>query len=280
MIWELAAVHIEILGQLSIRRDAVLAVPTARKPRKVLSLLLLNDCRTVSATALMSELWADSPPKSGPTTLQTYVLHLRKLFARAFGMTSEEIAKELLQTRNGGYAFLVEQGELDLHRYQQARHAGDLALADHDDRGAVTAYQSALDQWRGSALMDVEHGPLMQAEVARLEQSRLTVTERKIEAELRLGRHRDALSELAALVLHHPFHEDLHAHFMLALHRSGNRNQALEVFSRLRSSMFNELGLEPAPKLQRLHSAILAAGPELDLLTTEDRRTTADSLRR
>ncbi|MGI8664799.1 MAG: AfsR/SARP family transcriptional regulator [Jatrophihabitans sp.] len=272
--------QIKVLGQLSIRRDSVIAVPSARKPRKVLSLLLLNDCRTVSAPVLMTELWGDAPPKSGPTTLQTYVLHLRKLFAHAFGLTSEEIARELLQTRNGGYAFMVGDGELDLHIYQRARRAGDLALARRDDRTAVGAYQNALDQWQGSALMDVEHGSLMQAEVARLEQSRLTVIERKIEAELRLGRHRDALSELAALVLHHPFHEDLHAHFMLALYRSGNRNHALEVFHRLRASMFNELGLEPAPKLQRLHSAILAAEPRLDLVIPEDRRASVDALGR
>jgi DNA-binding SARP family transcriptional activator len=124
--------------------------------------------------------------------------------------------------------------------------------------------------------MDVEHGPLMRAEVARLEQSRLTVTERKIATELRLGRHLDTLSELASLVVRHRFHEDLHAQFMLALHRSGNRNRALEVFHLLRSSMIDELGLEPSPKVQRLHHAILAAEPELDVFVSETRRETDD----
>lgn len=261
--------EIKVLGPLSFRRGSLRAVPTARKPRQVLSLLLLNDCRTVPSAALMSELWEDRPPKSAPTTLQTYVLHLRRLFSETFGLTSAEVAKDLLQTRNGGYAFMVESGHLDLHNFLRWRGIGDRALAKHDDRAAVDAYGRALDEWHGLALMDVEHGPLMRAEVARLEQSRLTVTERKIAAELRLGLHQDTLPELASLVVHHRFHEDLHAQFMLALHRSGNRSRALEVFHLLRSSMIDELGVEPSPKVQRLHLAILTAEPGLDLVTPE-----------
>lgn len=267
----------KILGPLSICRDSILAVPTARKPRKVLSMLLLNDNRPVAASTLMSELWGEHQPKSGLTVLQTYVLHLRQLFARAFALTSAEIAKEILQTRNGGYVFVLADGELDLHNYQRWQTAGDRALAARDDHVAVQSYQRALDEWRGSALPDVEHGPLMAADVARLEQSRLTVTERKIDAELRLGRHRDTLSELAALVLLHPLHEGLHAQFMVGLYRSGNRNRALEVFHRLRSALDTELGLEPAPKLQRLHHAILVAEPGLDPPKTV--HESSDSLR-
>ncbi|HEY4021564.1 MAG TPA: AfsR/SARP family transcriptional regulator [Pseudonocardiaceae bacterium] len=243
----------------------------------MLSLLLLNDCRTVSTVVLMREIWEDGPPKSGPTTLQTYVLHLRRLFSRAFDVPTAEIARDLLQTRSGGYAFMIESGHLDVHRFVRWRDLGDQALARQEDQVAVDAYQHALDEWYGPALTDVEYGPLMRAEVARLEQSRLTVTERKITIELRLGRHLDTLSELASLVVRHRFHEDLHAQFMLALHRSGNRSRALEVFNLLRSSMIAELGLEPSPKVQRLHHAILAAKPELDLLES-DRRRAADEI--
>ncbi len=254
----------KVLGPLSVIHHGTPVVPTARKQRKVLSLLLLNDSRTVTAATLMTELWADQPPKSALTVVQTYILDLRRLFAHSMGLTTAEVAQSVLRTCNGGYAIDLSAGDLDLHEFRRWMFAGDQARAAHDDHAAVAAYRNALDQWDGPVLLDVDHGPLIEAEVARLEQSRLTVTERMIEAELRLGHHQDALSELAALVLQNPFHEGLHAHFMLALYRSGNRKRSLEVFNRLRSSLISELGLEPAPKLQRLHLAILTAEPGLD----------------
>ncbi|WP_269476328.1 AfsR/SARP family transcriptional regulator [Phytohabitans suffuscus] len=59
------------------------ATPTAPKPRSVLALLLLQANQTVPVTALIQELWGHEPPASALTTLQTYVLHLRKLFSTA-----------------------------------------------------------------------------------------------------------------------------------------------------------------------------------------------------
>jgi DNA-binding SARP family transcriptional activator len=258
-------VQVKILGPLSIVRDSVSAVPTARMPRRTLSLLLVNDSRTVSTATLISELWSEQAPKSCQTLVQSYVLHLRRLFAHAFGLTPAEIAHDLLQTRSGGYAFVLEHGELDLHNYQRWRATADRALAERDDDAAAAAYRRALDEWQGRVLADVEPGPLVEAEIARLEQSRLTAIERMVEAQLRLGRHHDALAELAALAVLHPFHEGLQALFMLALYRSGNRNRALEVFSNLRTTLIAELGIEPTPKLQRLHHAILVAEPSLEL---------------
>ncbi len=256
--------HAKVLGPLSVSCGSTPVTPTARLPRKVLALLVLNDSRTVSAAALMTELWADRPPKSGPTVIQTYILGLRRMFALAMGVTAAEVAQHVLRTCNGGYALALADGELDLHDFHRWQVAGDQARAACNDEQAVRAYRRALAGWAGPALLDVEHGPLVQAEVACLEQRRLTVTERMIEAELRLGHHQDALSELVPLVLLNPFHEGLHAHLMLALYRSGNRTRALEVFSRLRSALTEQLGLEPAPKLRRLHNAILLADPDLD----------------
>jgi DNA-binding SARP family transcriptional activator len=130
----------------------------------------------------------------------------------------------------------------------------------------METFDRALKLWRGSVLSDVEHGRLMEAEVARLEQSRLTMVEYQVETGLRLGRHRESLSDLAGLVVQHRFHENLHAQYMLALYRSGCRTRALEIYHRLRTSMIDELGLEPSAKLQWLHYAVLTSDPRLDEL--------------
>jgi DNA-binding SARP family transcriptional activator len=257
-------VEIKVLGPLLIRQEARQAVPTARKPRKVLALLLLNESRVVSVPSLLAELWDTEPPKSALTTLQTYVLQLRKMLARATGRSLGEVAAESLQTSSNGYLFAAGGADFDLYTFYEMERLGGLALADGDLDGASRIFRQALELWTGPTLMDVEQGRLLEAEVARLEQSRLTMLEHRIEADLRLGRHRELLSELAAVVTYHRFHEDLHAQFMIALYRSGCRNRAVEVFHRLRADLIEELGLEPSPKLQRLVRSVLDSDPDLE----------------
>ncbi|MEU0807985.1 AfsR/SARP family transcriptional regulator [Streptomyces sp. NPDC005970] len=257
--------HVSVLGPLTLRLGEQSAVPSAMKPRKVLSLLLLHDGRMVPVQTLMTELWGERPPRTGLTTLQTYVLHLRKLLAQALGVPSTAVARDVLQTRPGGYAVVLRYGQLDVHRYRDLVADGERALEMGDERAADAALRRALSIWQGPALVDVTpHGRPLQAEVARLEQSRLTVTERSIETRLRLGGHQEALSDLASLVVEHRFHEGIHGHYMLALHRSGQRTRALAVYQRLRMAMTDELGLEPSARLQRLQQAVLASDPRLD----------------
>jgi SARP family transcriptional regulator, regulator of embCAB operon len=59
---------------------------------------------------------------------------------------------------------------------------------------------------------------------------------------------------------------------MRALHLSGRRAQALEVFHRLRVTLVNELGLDPERSLQELHAAILGGvDAEAHILTLTTR---------
>ena len=64
------------------------------------------------------------------------------------------------------------------------------------------------------------------------------------------------------LVKQYRMHESLHGQFMLALHRSGRRGEALSVYQRLRATLVAELGLEPSTALSRLQRSVLMARPE------------------
>lgn len=259
--------RIQVLGQFVVSDGAGAAgnaVPTARMPRKMLALLAVNACRMVASHALITELWDTSPPKSATTTLQTYILHVRKRLGHTLGVPQAAVADTMLTTRSLGYCLTVPLTDIDVHQYRQLDQRGQQSLRDGDDHAAVAVLRQALGLWHGTPLMDVDHGRLLTAEVALLEQSRITMLESCIEAQLRLGQHREILGELASLIREFPFHESLHAAYMVALHRSGWRARALEVFGRLRRSMVDELGFEPSPRLQRLQTAILSSAPQLD----------------
>ena len=66
--------------------------------------------------------------------------------------------------------------------------------------------------------------------------------------ELALGRHREILSELSALVAGEPLRERPVGQLMLALYRSGRQTDALARYRQTRAVLDRELGLEPGSK--------------------------------
>lgn len=255
---------IDVLGSLSARENGVSVVPTAPKPRQVLALLALRADHVVPVAELAEELWDGRPPRSARTTLQTYVLHLRERIRLALGETEDErgSAKDILATLPGGYCLQTRGGTLDYREFERRAGAGYRSMDAGDWAGAARRLREALSLWTGPALTDVYAGPRLQNEVDRLEEARLCALDQRIDADLRLGRHRELLSELTVLVNRYRMHESLHGQFMVALYRSGRRGEALKAYQRLRATLVGELGLEPSPAISRLQRQILLSHPE------------------
>jgi DNA-binding SARP family transcriptional activator len=255
---------IKLLGPLEVTVNGTVITPTAAKPRQLLAILAMNAGRVTPLSVLVEELWGDQPIRSAANTMHTYIMQLRKCIIRARPSGLEASAKDILATHYSGYVLKVPAESVDVHRYQQLVDAGNRAIRSEEYETGASLMRSALDIWRGAALVDVQHGSRLQIQVTRLEESRITAMENRLEAELRLGHHQSLLSELAMLSAQHPLHENLCAMYMIALHRGGRRWQALQAFSNLRQTLVDELGVEPSGRLQSLQMAILSAAPQLE----------------
>ncbi|MZD54081.1 AfsR/SARP family transcriptional regulator [Streptomyces sp. SID5606] len=257
---------IDVLGALSVRENGLSVTPTAPKPRQVLALLALQADQVVPVRTLIDELWGERPPRSARTTLQTYVLQLRELISTALRQDPENTggrtAKDVLVTLPGGYLLNTSDGTSDVREFERLAGLGYRAMDADDFAGAARHLRDALGLWTGGALADVQTGAQLEIETRRLEETRLCALDQRIEADLRLGRHRELLGELTVLVSRHRTHENLHGQLMLALHRSGRRSEALDVYQRLRNALVRELGLEPSAGLRRMQRSILMSGPE------------------
>ncbi|MFD7904743.1 BTAD domain-containing putative transcriptional regulator [Kitasatospora sp. NPDC059722] len=258
--------EIRVLGALGVRVCGESVVPSAPKPRQVLALLALRADQVVPAGVLAEELWSGRPPRSARTTVQTYVLQLRDLIDKALAQADEPCAatcaKDVLVTSPGGYMLNTGGGTVDLHEFERLAGLGYRAMDGGDHALGARQLADALALWRGPALADVPLGGQLAVEAKRLEETRLCALDQRIEADLRLGRHRVLLAELTVLVDRYRTHESLHGQYMLALHRSGRRGEALEAYQRLRNTLVRELGMEPSAGLRRLQRTILLAGPE------------------
>jgi SARP family transcriptional regulator, regulator of embCAB operon len=250
--------EIRLLGTPDILHRGVSITPSARKPRQVLGLLALRAGKPVNASLLLEEIWGDEPPRSATTTLQTYILQIRRLIARAAGNP-----KDLLQSCDGGY-MLTDDCWLDTAEFDQLSLRGAAAWADGDARTASALLTRALALWRGPALSGIPIGRVLEPELIWLEEARLRAIEQRIEADLRLGKYLSLVPELHRLVLLYPMNENLAGQLMRAHASCGQVNRALDVFRRLRQEMISELGIEPSDRLQRLQRAVLTGDSALN----------------
>nr|WP_285774632.1 AfsR/SARP family transcriptional regulator [Microtetraspora sp. NBRC 13810] len=226
--------------------------PTAPKIRQVLAFLLVRRNQIVQVSEFVDELWGNNPPDSAMTTLQTYIYKLRKDMLIPSGLAS-------LHTQPSGYMLDVADEMIDVCAFETLSRQGRLVLESGDPLRASQLLSDALKLWRGQALVGVTAGELLSAHVTRLEENRLRALEMHIEADMRLGRYQELISELKVLVYTYPLHERFHGDLMTALNRSGRRYEALEVYRQLRGVLIDELGLEPSVAMQRLHQSLLSA---------------------
>jgi DNA-binding SARP family transcriptional activator len=244
-----------------------MVTPTAPKPRRVLTLLALCANRVVRNEQIIEELWESRPPSSVTTTLQTYVYQLRKRLR--LNVCQEPSGPQrsglptLLRTFAGGYMLSLAPDALDALRFEALVQRGRVELELGNVTSASRTLGEALDLWRGPALVDVNPGPILQAEVLRLEEIRKSALELRIDADLGLGRHHELLGDLVGLVAQQPTHEGFQVRLMLALYRAGRRSDALYAYQQARQALVAELGVDPSGELQRLHRAILEGDPGL-----------------
>jgi DNA-binding SARP family transcriptional activator len=221
---------------------------------------MINANQVVPVDACIDELWQSQPPNSAISTLQTYVLQIRR---RLRASTVDD--REVLATHNRSYQLHVPEEEFDRAAFESLVHRARAATTSADDELAASLFDAALGLWRGPALADIPAGPASSVYRLELEEIRFGVQEQRIESCLRLGRHDEVLGELQSLAEDHSLHENLHAQLMLALYRSGRREHAIAQFHGLRQRLLDQLGLDPVPRMQRLHEAIVAGDPMLEV---------------
>ncbi|MFJ5546496.1 AfsR/SARP family transcriptional regulator [Streptomyces sp. NPDC093225] len=242
--------HLTLLGPLGVHDGARAVAISSPKGRLLLATLLLNPGRTVSCASLRTVLWGDEQPRTANAALHNHVLRLRK----ALG----PLAGARLRFDPPGYVFDVRDGELDSQEF--AARVG-LARAAHlaEDWTAVAAETSAaLRLRRGRPLCDIP-GLGGVPEVVRLEDLHLQALEWHYDAELHAGRYDGLASELATLAAEHPFREAFHRQLMLVLHHTDRTAEALVAYQNLRTTLVEELGIDPGPAIRGAHQRILAA---------------------
>jgi DNA-binding SARP family transcriptional activator len=244
-----------LLGPLQLRDGKEELTVPAAKQRVVLAALLLHSGHAMSFDELAETIWDDDPGPGAHATIRNYVRRLRKVLGPALGAR--------IITRDPGYLIEVSEDELDLLRFARLCRNGGAAVRAGHWQPASRILDDALELWRGTPLVDIPSGRLQRDEVPPLTQARLQALEWRFEADLRLGRHAEAVTALEAVCAKNPLRERFGVLLMLALYRCGRQADALAVYLTVRNALAGDLGVEPGPELRGTHERILRADPSL-----------------
>jgi DNA-binding SARP family transcriptional activator len=244
--------QVRILGPFQVEETGRRITIGGVRQRAVLADLALHANEVVPSEQLLVDLWGEDSPPSAANALQAAISRLRRVLPRS-----------RLITTAPGYSLRIFPAELDVRQFEQLLAEGRDALAAGNAVDAAAMLDQALSLWRGPPLADFRYEPFAQAEIGRMEELQLACLEERAEAHLALGSAGEVAAELRSLVSEHPLRERLRGQLMLALYRAGRQTEALEVYREFRSTLAEELGLEPSSALSDLEAAILRQDPAL-----------------
>ena len=147
-----------LLGPLEICSDGELIGLAGPKQRAILTILLLDANQVVPRARLLAEVWGERAPGS-EHSLDVHISRLRK--ALAPGGEGDALIR-----RGRGYLLCVEEGALDLVRFEQRIAAGQQALAEGRPAAAVGLLNDGLGLWRGEPLAEFADQAFAAAELA------------------------------------------------------------------------------------------------------------------
>jgi DNA-binding SARP family transcriptional activator len=244
--------NFRILGPVCWERDGQVVSPGPPKRRAVLAALLLEANRAVPVARLAGAVWPGPPPRSAAVNLRG---HLSQLRPAAGGR---------LRFHRGGYELRVEDTELDAARFTRLATAGRAALAGGQPAVALVRLGRALGLWRGTAGDGLPRGTWLDARFEDLDQQRLEVFEDHVTARLHTCEFPEIAADLRRHLINWPIRERCWELLMLAYYRCGDLPAALAAYRQARGVLVKQLGVEPGPKLQRLHRAVLRRDRSLD----------------
>ncbi len=236
-------VQFGVLGPMTIVQEGRPVRLETPKLRVLLASLLVRPNKATSFGDLSRRLWVDQPPHNPRHVIHTYVTRLRRT-----------IGGNQIRTCPGGYLIEAGPDQLDLLHFEQLVREADTST-ELCQRAKLLRLATTL--WRDEPFADIDSSVLHNEDVTPLVERRLLAEERRIDADLELGRHAELVPDIRVLVARHPLREKLWTQLAVALFRSGRRADALATYHEVDHILATEVGINPGPELRDLHQAML-----------------------
>jgi DNA-binding SARP family transcriptional activator len=241
-----------VLGPLLMTVDGGAVAMGTPKQRAVLAVLVMNRNRPVGIDSLITAAWEQWPPPEARASLHSYISNLRRLLGDS---------RPMLANAPPGYRLAVDDTSCDIGRFVLAKTAGVQAAAAGRFEQASDHLTTALAEWRGPVLEDLRDFQFVDAFATALTEDKVLAHTARAEAEIACGRGYAVIGELESLTAEHPYREPLWAQLIIAYYLAERQSDALDAYQRLKTTLADDLGIDPGPTVRALHGRILRQEP-------------------
>ena len=247
------SIEFRVFGPLAAVRQRVPLDCGGHLERAVLAALLLTPGQSISVERLVGIVWgATRRPQKPAHALQTHVMRLR-----------HHLGTNVVDTKSNGYRVAAKPNSVDAHRFDHLLLRADRALSRENLRQAEELYSQALAECgRGEPWVDLIGSSAGDGERARMNELRLSAEERRGALSLVLGQLR--IGEPERLAAEQPLREARWVLLMRSQVMAGRQADALRSYTKARTLLQSELGLDPSPALRELERRVLQQDPTLD----------------
>ncbi|MCE7001546.1 tetratricopeptide repeat protein [Kibdelosporangium philippinense] len=231
-----------LFGEVQLRAGDWLADVGTPRQQAVLAALLVDVGKPVPIETLIDRVWDADPPVEARNVLYSHLSRIRRLLK----------GTATLERRPAGYVLDVPPDAVDMHRFWQLVEQSK-ELRDADKAAMLT---DALALWQGTPLAGIP-GEWVEQVRDRWSRRRLDAIVQWGDTELKLGRSADVIDVFRDLATEYPLAEQFEHVLIRALHTAGRDAEALDRYTLIRQRLADELGTDPGPELQALHSSLL-----------------------
>jgi DNA-binding SARP family transcriptional activator len=226
-----------------------LSIGSSRPVCELGTYLMAHAGKAVTRDALMDLLWPEVDPARAAHRLHVAVSDLRRI-VDAPGLAS------VVRLQDDSYQIAACNVATDCELFEQYYQRARRSQSQRDDDAAASAFQAALDLYKGEFLADHPYLEWAAQKRAHYAERHLTALTALCE---RAAMQRDfnAVEEYARAILAvDNLREQAHRHLMRAHYHLGQRASAIRQYRACAAYLERELGAAPSLLTQQLHDAI------------------------
>ncbi|MGB5050586.1 MAG: AAA family ATPase [Caldilineaceae bacterium] len=249
------SIQITTFGTLQVVRDGQKVDESAwrtRQARQLLKVLVTERPRPVATDRLIDLLWPGNSVDSAATTLRSAINALRNVLEPD---RPNRAPSRYIHTQSPGYAYRTHPDVwLDVEVFENLLRQAERSTSPEEKKKLLA---DAIALYKDDYLISDPYADWVKGERERLRELYFHAILSLAEFYSKEGNYPDAISLARRVLAKDEVRENAYQALMRYLAESGDSAAALIAYERCRSILGEELGADPSPVTQELHSRIL-----------------------